>query len=53
MKILVFAFCIALSAEFIYDFKKVNTTNGWAALGRVFFDACLIIAFAIIERGRW
>ncbi len=53
MRILVFVMCAVLSGMFIYDFRQVNTRNGWKSLIRVSIDAFLIIAFAIIEGGRW
>ena len=54
MKIFVFAVCILLVCLFLYDFQKVNRKDGgWKAFIRVAFDAFVIIAFAIIEKGRW
>lgn len=53
MKALMIIMCFFLVGMFVYDFKKVNTPDGWKAFIRVSIDAFLIIVFAILERGRW
>lgn len=53
MKILIIFFCIILVLNFILDFQKINTVNGQRAFIRMAFDAFLIIAFAIIGKGRF
>ena len=53
MKILIFLFCIVLVLNFILDFQKINTVDGQKAFIRVLFDTFLIIAFAIIGKGRF
>lgn len=50
MKVLMFIFCILLTAVFVYDISRVNSGK---ALVRAAIDAAMIIAFAILERGRW
>ena len=53
MKILMLIFCVLLTAGFVYDISRVNVHDNGKALTRAAIDAAMIIAFAILERGRW
>lgn len=50
MKVLMLIFCVLLTAVFVYDISRVNSSK---ALVRAAIDAAMIIVFAILERGRW
>lgn len=53
MKIIMLIFCVLLVAGFVYDVSRINPRDNGKALTRAAIDAAMIIAFAILERGRW
>ena len=53
MKFLMIVFCFILVTRFVYNFQRINCRDGWKWFIKSTIDAFLIIAFAILERGRW
>ena len=53
MKLLMILFCCVLAGRMVYNFQRINTRNGGKWLIPATIDAAMIIAFAILEKGRW
>ena len=53
MKALFIIVAIILCARFVYNFQRINQVDGWKWFIKTAIDAFLIIAFAILEKGRW
>lgn len=53
MRVLVLLFCVVLTARFVYNLQRITNRDGWKWFIKTMLDAFLIIAFAIIEKGRW
>ena len=55
MKVLFILVAVILSFRFVSNAMLMTTTkkDNWRWVVRTTFDAFLIIAFAILEKGRW
>ena len=54
MKVLFLIVALVLSFRFVMDAQYIGTREtNWKWLIRTTFDAVLLIAFAILEKGRW